>query len=318
MTVLVTGGTGVIGSHVLRRLVADGVDVVATSSRGDLSLIPDLQGIVRVERCDVRDAGAAQRLIEQHRVDTVIHLAALLHTACAANPVEAVEVNVTATSALYAACARVGVERFVYASSKGVYGDLPAEHRAPLYRPVREDVMPRPMSVYDATKYAGELVLDTQAALGGPDVVSLRFATIYGAGKLMRHGPTAVLSLLVEEAAAGNDVSFDAGGDQVDDMIYVADAADGIVRAALAGTLRHRLYNIGTGVGITFGAFARSVAEVHPGVRIHVGGGLEYMGPGAVYGPLDITRARADLGFDPDPDPGAGIRRYTAALALLA
>jgi UDP-glucose 4-epimerase len=318
VSVLVTGGTGVIGSHVVRSLAAAGTDVVATSTRGDLSLMPDLRGSVPVERCDVRDVDGARRLIERHRVDCVIHLAALLHAACDADPVEAVEVNVTGTAALYQACAGLGVERFVYGSSKGAYGDLPAEHRAPRYRAIGEDVPAKPMSVYDATKYAGELVLATQASLGGPEVVSLRFATIYGPGKRARHGNTAVLSVLIEEAAAGRDVAFERGADQVDDMIYVEDAAEGVVRAAQAPALRHSLYNVGTGVGVRFGDFAAEVGRQHPGVEVRVGPGLEYMGPGAVYGPLEVTRARDDLGFGPCCGPADGVRRYVAALAELA
>jgi UDP-glucose 4-epimerase len=89
MSVLITGGTGVIGSHVARQLVAAGTNVVITTARGDTSLVSDIADSIVIRRCDVRDQETHVRLIAENRVDRVIHLAALLPDACLADPVQA-------------------------------------------------------------------------------------------------------------------------------------------------------------------------------------------------------------------------------------
>ncbi|HEY7630495.1 MAG TPA: NAD-dependent epimerase/dehydratase family protein [Thermoleophilaceae bacterium] len=318
MTTLVTGGTGVIGAYVVRQLVELDEEVIATNSRGDSTLLGDLARTVRVERCDVRDAETMGWLLGKHRPDTVIHLAAALPTLCREQPALAVEINVTATAALYEAAASVGARRFVYASTKSAYGpDLPAEYGPPDYLPIPEDLPARPRWMYDATKYAGELVLAAQQRLGGPELVSLRFATIYGPGKGGRHGGAAGLSRLIEAGIRGEEYMLERGGDQVDDVIWVGDAADGIVRAARGTGPLQPLYNIATGTGIAVRDFAAAVAAACPDAQIEIGPGLHYMGEEPTYGVLDVTRAREDLGLRADPDPARGIRLYAAGLEEL-
>lgn len=318
MTTLITGGTGVLGSCVARRLVADGEHVLVLGTSGDTRLVSDLDGRVDLRRCDVRDRPAMERLIADESVDCVIHMAAMLHVASAADPAGAVDVNVGATAALYEACARLGVRRLVQASSKSVYGRLPQRHRAPAFEPIDENTAARPATVYDATKYAAELVLAAQSREDGPEVASLRFATIYGPGKQLRHGPTAVLSVIVEGAIRGEPVRVPRGGDQVDDIIYVEDAAEGVVCAARARSRRHTVYNIGTGVGTRIADFAARVRAVLGPADIEIGPGLGYMGDDPVYGVLDVGRAREDLGFSCEPDVDGALIRYAALMERLA
>jgi UDP-glucose 4-epimerase len=319
VTALVTGGTGVIGAHVVRRLLELGEEVVVTSSRGDASLLGGAAADVALERCDVRDSDGMRRLFERHRPELVIHLAAALPALCRAEPAVAVDVNVTGTAELYGMAARVPARRFVYASSKSAYGpDLPAEHRPPSYRPIPEELPARPLWMYDVTKYAGELVLEAAARAGGPEVVSLRFATIYGPGKGGRHAGAAGLSRLIEAGIRGEEFMLPRGGDQVDDAIWVGDAADGIVRAARVERALRPLYNIATGTGIAVRDFAAAVHAAYPEATIELGPGLRYMGDEPTYGVLDITRAREDLDFNADPDPVRGIELYAAGLEELA
>ncbi|HEY1597917.1 MAG TPA: NAD-dependent epimerase/dehydratase family protein [Thermoleophilaceae bacterium] len=318
MTTLVTGGTGVIGAYVARLLLELGEEVVVTSSRGDATLLGAAAEAVTHERCDVRDADRMALLLEQHRPEALIHLAAALPALCNESPALAVEINVTASAALYEAARRSCVERFVYASTKSAYGpELPAEHGPPEYRPIPEDLPARPVWMYDASKYAGELVLGAQRRAGGPELVSLRFATIYGPGKGGRHGGAAGLSRLIEAGIRGEEYALERGGDQVDDVIWVGDAADGIVRAARGGGPLALLYNIATGTGIAVRDFAAAVAAEYPAASFEIGPGLHYMGEQPTYGVLDITRAREDLGFRPDPGPARGVRLYAEGLAEL-
>jgi UDP-glucose 4-epimerase len=318
MTVVVTGATGVLGAHVVRRLIERGQRVVAVSSRADPALLGDVRDAVRLQRCDICDGAAVRAVLRQHRPSVVIHLAALMPAVCREDPVRAVGVNVTATAGLYAAAAEAGVHRFVYASSKSAYGpQLPAEYGPPEYRPIPECLPANPRWVYDVTKRAGEMMIEAQRRLGGPEATSLRFATIYGPGKGARYGGASALSSLIQAAIEGGSFRLARGGDQVDDVIWVGDAAEGVVSAALCSRPVQRLYNIATGTGTSIREFARRVGAVCPQASIEVGSGLHYMGPEPTYGVLDVARARADLGFSADPDPGRGVRLYADALAAL-
>jgi UDP-glucose 4-epimerase len=292
---------------------------VAVSSRADPALLGDLVAMVTLERGDIRDAERMRTVIARHRPDVVIHLAALMPAVCRAQPALAVDVNVTATAALYAVAAGCGVQRFVYASSKSAYGPLlPAPYGPPEFCPIPEDLPARPVWAYDVTKRAGEQMIEAQRRAGGPEATSLRFATIYGPGKGDRYGGASVLSGLLEAAIAGGGYAVARGGDQVDDVIWVGDAAAGVVAAALHGAAVHPLYNIATGARRTFSELVAEIAAACPEARLEVGPGLHYMGEEPTYGVLDPSLARTDLGFVADPDMVRGVRLFRAALAELA
>jgi UDP-glucose 4-epimerase len=304
--VLVTGATGSLGVPVAAGLRAAGVQVTALSSRGGPA----------TERCDIRDGERLRAVVERVSPEVVVHLAALMPAVCSAQPALAAEVNVTATARCYEAAARAGVRRFVYASSKSAYGPrLPVEHGPPEYRPIPETLRAAPVSVYDVTKRAGEQLIEAQhAALReGPEPVSLRFATIYGPGKGERHGGASVLSTMIASALARRPFHLDHGGDQVDDVIWVGDAAAGVVAATLRDGPLQSLYNIATGTGIAISEFARRVADACPGCDVAVGPGLAYMGAEPTYGVLDVTRARAALGFAADPSVARGVALFAEA-----
>jgi UDP-glucose 4-epimerase len=306
--VLVTGATGVIGVEVVRQLLERGDDVVATGrnlASGPLSL---LDGEFQRHAADIRDSARMQSLIESSRADALIHLAASLPASAEADPIGAAELNILATAALFELAAGAGVERFIYASSKSAYGPLPQGAI------VDESYLARPTSCYGATKLAAEIAIDAQALRGGPEASALRFATIYAPGKADRHAGASVLSRLLDDAVAGRPVRIASGGDHVDDMIWIGDAAAGVLATTHAAGTLAPLYNISTGVGITLSGFADGVREALPGTSIEVGPGLDYMGPGFVYGVLDATLAREQLGFVADADPASGARRFAAAV----
>jgi UDP-glucose 4-epimerase len=305
--VLVTGAAGVIGGGVVRGLLERGEGVLAMTRDGAPGSLSGLAGEVEIAAGDLRDRERLAALCSADAVDTVIHLAAFLPARSQADPVTATEVNVLGTAALFEAATAAGVRRFIYAGSKSAYGPMPAGESVDELRPAR------PRDVYGATKYAGELVLAAAAArAGAPQTTSLRFATIYGPGKADRHAGAALASRLIADALAGRPVRIEAGGDQVDDLMYVADAAAGIVAAALHPGSLAPLYNLSTGVGITLREFAAGVAAAIPGADIEVGPGLEYMGPDFVYGVMDPSLARAELGFEAEADPSVNARRFAA------
>jgi UDP-glucose 4-epimerase len=311
VSVLVTGAAGVLGGVTVRGLLERGEAVVAMTRDGAPGSLAGVEGEVEIVSGDLGDRERLAALCAPAAVETVVHLAAFLPARSQADPVSATAVNVLGTAALFEAAAAGEVGRFVYASSKSAYGPMPVGEA------VREDRPALPRDVYGATKYAGEVVLRAAAArAGAPVTTSLRFATIYGPGKADRHAGAALTSRLIADALAGRPVRIEGGGDQVDDLIYVTDAAAGIVAAALHPGALAPLYNLSTGVGISLRDFAAGVAAAIPGAEIEVGPGLEYMGPDFVYGVMDPSLARGELGFEAEPDPTVNARRFAADSGL--
>jgi UDP-glucose 4-epimerase len=308
MRALITGATGVIGAALVRQLLERGDEVLATVRNPAAGLLGELAGEIESLAGDIRDGERMRAITDSSRADVLIHLAASLPATAETDPVGAVELNVGASAALYELAARAGIERFIYASSKSAYGALPDG------AVVTERHLSRPSTIYGATKLAAEMTIGAQAARGGPEACGLRFATIYAPGKADRHAGASVLSRLLDDAIAGRPVVIDSGGEQVDDMIWVGDAATGILAAAVSAGPLSPLYNISTGVGMTLRGFADGIRAVIPEASIEIGPGLDYMGPGFTYGVLDATLAREEIGFIADGDPASGTRRFAAAL----
>jgi UDP-glucose 4-epimerase len=316
MRVLVTGGFGVNGSWVVRRLLELGHEPVIAENRIDRSLITDLTGDVPVAELDVRDLSAVRQALADYRVERVVHMAGVLLADQV--PLSAVAVNVGGTAVICQAAVESGIDRVVYTSSRAVYGNISGEHAHPGYAPVTEDHRGEPVLMYDVTKAGGESVGRWYARARGLSWVALRFATIYGPGKQVRHGGVSAYSKLIEEPAAGRPVHFERGGDQRDDTIYVADAADAIVRAVTHPAPRYDAYNISSGTGVTMRDIAAAVRAEIPGADITIGPGLDPFAVGvSYYGVLDNSRARDDLGWSPRFDLAAGVRDYLGALSRL-
>ena len=152
----------------------------------------------------------------------------------------------------------------------------------------------------------------------GVDVVVLRFATTYGPGKTARHGKMGVTSQIVENPANGLPFRLAQGGDEKDDFIYNKDWAHGIYLACTAQNPKSRVYNIGTGVGVTLNDVARVLRKYLPHADIEIGPGLNFLGmPYPASSVYDISRARAELGYAPQYDLERGIADYLDSLKRL-
>jgi UDP-glucose 4-epimerase len=299
MRVLVTGGLGVNGSWVTRNLLDRGHDVVVFESSLDTRLVGDVAGEIALVEGDVRDLDALERAMSEHRVDRVVHMAAMVQ-GCQQAPRDAFAINATGTVNVHEAAVRSDVPRVVLASSRAVYGSAQGPWAHPQYRPFHEDDPVRPTLVYDTCKVAGEAMARNYSDVFGLDVVALRFAHIVGPGKSARYTGHSVCSRLIDEPLAGRPLVVERGGDQRDDIIYIADAAEGVARATLADVSGFRVYNISRGIATTLGDLADAVRRVIPDADITIGPGLDYMGAGQQwYGPLSNARAREELGFEP-------------------
>jgi UDP-glucose 4-epimerase len=316
MRIVVTGGLGVNGSWVVRKLVELGHDVAVAENRPDTTLVRDIESSIEIEELDITDGTAFAHLLRRHRTQRVVHMAVIIQAQD--DLLRAVDVNVRGTAEVCEAAAATGVERVVYTSSRAVYGNISGASAHPTYEPVQETRPVAPVRMYDVCKVAGEGIGRNYVLSRNLPFVSLRFATIFGPGKLARHGQLSIYSTMIENTLVGRPVRIAAGGDQRDDTIYVEDAAEAIVRATLHPSPSHHAYNISRGVGTTLGDFSAAVEEVVPGADIEIGPGLDFFGMGVdYYAVLDNARARDDLGFTPRFGLADGVRAYVNAMDSL-
>lgn len=266
-TLLVTGGAGYIGSHTIVELLAAGhavvsVDNYSNSSPLALERVQQIAGRgVTVLEGDVRDAALLDRVFAQHRIDAVIHFAALKAVGeSVARPLAYYDTNVGGSVALLQAMQRAGVTRFVFSSSATVYG-------APDALPIVEDAPIRTTNPYGATKAMVEQILrDVAGAQAAWSVVCLRYFNPIGAHESGRIGedPHDVPNNLfpfVCQVAIGKRPHLNVFGQDwptpdgtgVRDYLHVADLAAGHVRA-FDYTLAHKGWiaiNLGTGSGVS-------------------------------------------------------------------
>ena len=318
MNVLLTGGTGAIGCFVTRELINRGHFPVVVGRHFDKDLMSDLDpaSYFHIDG-QVENLGFLIEAVQKSEATRIIHLAAMLDE-CQEDPFAAVQVNIVGATNVVEAARRCGVKRVVFTSSKRAMGPIGGVHGYPAYKPITEKYLPRPLLMYDITKFASEIIGNNYESIYGIEFVSVRFAQSYGPRRWTRANPglVAVRSKIIENAMLGKPVRIPKGGDGRDDCIYVRDVADGVVRACLADELKHRLFHIGTGCAVTLREFGQAVIRLIPGAEIEIGTGTDYRDDvgyrfECIY---DISLARKELGFEPKFDVDRGVADYIATM----
>jgi UDP-glucose 4-epimerase len=319
MSILITGGTGVIGSMIVRQLADKRTDPIVLARHEDFSLLEDIKGRFKFVQGDVSDFQNLSSILSRYGIRRIIHAGALMPGECHEDPIKGFAVNSVGTLNLLEAARRGGIERVVYTSAKGVYSPAVGDFDHPTYKPIDENY-PRDdhMGLYGATKMCGEIMGFQYRKAFGLDFIALRFSMTYGPGKLSRHGPLAVHSKMIENSMLKKSVHILRGAEQKDDMIYTKDCARAAVMSVFAKDLKNHVFNIGTGTGKTLLDFSEAVRKVFPGADILIGPGLDYLGVGYnTYCVFDITRAKEELGFSPEFDFQKAVEDYKETLNLL-
>ncbi len=238
---LVTGGAGFIGSHLVEALIAQGyqVRVLDNFSTGRWENLASVRDGVEIIEGDIRDLQVVQSAMTS--VEVVAHLAAIVSVqASLENPRETIDVNVGGTLNLLEAAHQAGVRRFLFASSAAVYGD----HTGP---PLQEDLPPRPLSPYAASKVSGEALCQTyQAAYNLPAVV-LRFFNVYGPRQDPYSPYSGVISIFVERMRQGLPPVIYGNGSQTRDFVFVGDVVAALLRAGERDGIAGAVLNIARG-----------------------------------------------------------------------
>jgi UDP-glucose 4-epimerase len=253
--VLVTGGAGFIGSHLVDAYIERGwrVTVIDNLSTGDrANLNPNAEFI----EADLRDPATADH-VTRLKPDVVNHQAAQVDVRISvSDPGGDAETNVVASVRLMQKAHEAGVKRFIFASSGGAaYGE-------PLFAPQTEEHPMNPMSPYGCAKAAVELYMNCFRQVHGLRTVALRYANVYGPRQSTK-GEAGVIALFIDRLLKGQGVTINGSGEQTRDFVFVGD----VVAANMAITTLDDpapAFNVGTGVETSVNALYEAIAGVVP------------------------------------------------------
>jgi len=297
---LVTGGAGFIGSHLVRRLVAEAavVRVVDNLSTGQLARLEDVRNSIEFIKGDLSDERISNEVVKG--VDCVFHQAAIPSVQRSVrDPVATNRANVTGTLNLLESCRRSAVRRLVYAASSSAYGDTEV-------LPKSETMPANPLSPYALQKFVGERYCKVYYDLYGLETVSLRYFNVFGPSQDPRSLYSAVIPKFIGALLAMEPINVYGDGEQSRDFTYVDNVVEANLLAMRVGDAPGNVFNIGCGERINLNALIHSLNGI-----LGVEAIMNYVDPqpGDVRHSLaDIALARRILGYHPKIMFEAGLR----------
>jgi nucleoside-diphosphate-sugar epimerase len=296
MTIMVTGATGFIGSHLCRHLLQKNHEVMGLTRSGKLDNIGQFSGNTgfKVTRGNIRDSTVVCNLISENHIDTLFHLAARLPSdKDRDNPADYFDTNLYGTLNLLEAASSSGVKTFIYASTMSVYSEPPE------YLPVNETHPTRPATAYGISKLGGELcchLYDSRMR-----IIILRLGGVYG----LNCHESDVVPRFIKQALENRPLTVFGNGKQSSDFVYIDDAISGILSVWEKG--EPGVYNIGGGEETGILELADQVIEItRSNSKVQLTG-KETDRPFRFV--MDITRARKLHGYSPRTLKD-GLRRY--------
>ena len=301
MKILVTGGAGFIGSHVVDLYIERGHEVVVVDdlSTGTSS---NLNPAAAFYEMDIRDPELA-KVFEREKPDVVNHHAAQMDVRRSVDdPIYDADINILGSLWLLEHSRQVGVKQFIYISSGGaVYGE-------PEYLPCDESHPINPICQYGASKHTVEHYLYMYRVNYGMEFTVLRYANVYGP-RQNPHGEAGVVAIFTGQMLEGQQVVINGDGNQTRDFVYVADCASANLLALNAGSV-DGVFNVGSGR-------ETSINEIFSELKSVTNYGLA-----PVYGPaklgetrsiyLDVNKAERELGLRPTIGLEEGLKRTVA------
>ena len=306
MRILVTGGAGFIGSHLVEKLLATGHEVSILDDFNDFydpqikrANVAAVAGDVAIHRIDLRDSGAVNLLFHREKFDAVAHLAARAGVRPSIQqPQLYYDTNVSGTLHLLEAARLTGIERFIFASSSSVYG---VSKTVPFSE---SQHLTQTISPYAATKIGGEFLCSTYSHLYKMRIVALRFFTVYGA----RQRPDLAIHQFTRKIHAGQPIDQFGDGTTRRDYTYIDDIMQGVMAAFDYNGPMFDIFNLGENDTIQLRDLIAAI-EKALGKKAKINQLPEQPGDMPVTC-ADITKARKLLGYNPTTPLSAGLPKF--------
>lgn len=333
MTYLVTGGSGFIGSHLVEKLLENGHSVINIDNFDDfydykikilntLDSIKknadfkfsdkqnDIEKLISISKSehytlhykDIRDKKSLEEIFTNHKIDLVIHLAALAGVRPSIEkPLEYEEVNIRGTMNLWELCNQFGVKKFICASSSSVYGN---NRKTPFSE---SDNVDQPISPYAATKKCGEVLGHVYHSLYQIDMIQLRFFTVYGP----RQRPDLAIHKFTKLISENQKIPFYGDGSTARDYTYIDDIIDGVLKSILYLEKHANIYeiiNLGESEVITL---TQMLSEIEKNLNKTAHKKMLPLQPGDVQNTnADINKAKNLIGYHPTTNFQNGIKKF--------
>lgn len=333
MTYLVTGGSGFIGSHLIEKLLKEGHSVINIDNFDDfydykikikniLAALEknidfefsekenDIQNLISISKSehytlyfqDIRDQNGLEKIFQNHRIDLIIHLAALAGVRPSIErPLEYEEVNVRGTMNLWELCNQFNIKKFVCASSSSVYGN---NEKIPFSE---TDNVDQPISPYAATKKSGEIFGHVYHSLYGIDMIQLRFFTVYGP----RQRPDLAIHKFTKLISENKEIPFYGDGNTARDYTYIDDIIDGILKSVNYLEKNSDIYeiiNLGESEVVTL---SEMLSEIEKNLHKTAIRKILPLQPGDVQKTsADITKAKNMIGYNPTTNFQNGTKKF--------
>lgn len=304
--ILITGGAGFIGQHLLKRLCQLNCKVTIIDNRSDANANFHIDNI-SFHKEDIRNKDSVSDIFKCEKIDTCIHLAAKISVSeSIRNPFDTLDINIGGTLNLLEACSKNRVDNFVFASSAAVYGE-------PKKLPMSESHILNPLSSYGASKVAGELVVSSYGNFGKiRNATSLRFFNVYGEGQTAEYA--GVITKFAERLSKGLRPVIYGDGQQTRDFVYVGDAVNAILLAiesdnktSSPSSPAPRAFNVASGKSISINDVAKTMIRIsgldlQPLYEEERKGDIKNVA-------ADMTRAKKILGFAAKEELETGLKR---------
>ncbi|AZB31468.1 GDP-mannose 4,6-dehydratase [Chryseobacterium balustinum] len=333
MIYLITGGSGFIGSHLIEKLLKEGHSVINIDNfdnfydykikiKNTLDSIEknidfefsdkenDIQHLISISKSeyytlylqDIRDKKGLEKIFQNHKIDAIIHLAALAGVRPSIErPLEYEEVNIRGTMNLWELCNQFNIKKFVCASSSSVYGN---NEKTPFSE---TDNVDQPISPYAATKKCGEILGHVYHSLYGIDMIQLRFFTVYGP----RQRPDLAIHKFTKLISENKEIPFYGDGNTARDYTYVDDIIEGILKSAVYLEKNSGIYeiiNLGESEVVTL---SEMLSEIEKNLNKTAIRKILPPQPGDVQKTsADITKAKNLIGYNPTTNFQNGTKKF--------